>query len=128
MRNESEVLKKFQKFKEPSENALGLKIKILKNINGEYISNQFDEFQAKNDVVRPLTIPGTPQPNGVADRMNQTLMDMTRCLLIESGLPKQFWADAKSMPIKSSRKPNTKIAMVRKTCKTRTQVHLMTKK
>lgn len=26
--------------------------------------------------------------------MNQTLMDMTRCLLIESGLSKQFWADA----------------------------------
>jgi hypothetical protein len=37
-----------------------------------------------------------PQQNGVAERMNLTLFDMTRCLLIQSGIPNFLWADAVS--------------------------------
>ncbi|GJT05950.1 retrovirus-related pol polyprotein from transposon TNT 1-94 [Tanacetum coccineum] len=37
---------------------------------------------------------GTPQQNRVAERMNRTLMDKVRCLFIQSGLPKTFWAEA----------------------------------
>nr|GFC47793.1 hypothetical protein [Tanacetum cinerariifolium] len=37
---------------------------------------------------------GTPQQNGLADGMNRTLMNKVRCLLIQSGLPKTFWAEA----------------------------------
>nr|GFA28890.1 retrovirus-related Pol polyprotein from transposon TNT 1-94 [Tanacetum cinerariifolium] len=36
----------------------------------------------------------TPQQNGLAEHMNRTLMDKVRCLLIQSGLPKTFWAEA----------------------------------
>ena len=32
--------------------------------------------------------------NGVAERRNRTLMEMARCLLIQSGLPPTFWAEA----------------------------------
>ncbi|GKF70724.1 retrovirus-related pol polyprotein from transposon TNT 1-94 [Tanacetum coccineum] len=34
-----------------------------------------------------------PQQNRVAERMNRTLIDKVRCLLIQSGLPKSFWAE-----------------------------------
>lgn len=35
-----------------------------------------------------------PQQNGVAERKNRTLVEATRCLLIQLGLPPSFWAEA----------------------------------
>lgn len=60
---------------------------------GEYTSKEFDEYLAKHGIKRRLTIPGTPEQNGVAERMNQTLLDMMRCLVNQSGVPKELWAD-----------------------------------
>ncbi|KAL0419100.1 UNVERIFIED_CONTAM: Retrovirus-related Pol polyprotein from transposon TNT 1-94, partial [Sesamum radiatum] len=40
------------------------------------------------------TNPYTPQQNGVAERMNRTLLEKVRCMLISSGLPKSFWGEA----------------------------------
>jgi len=40
------------------------------------------------------TIPGTLEQNGVAKRMNRTLNERARCMRIQSGLPKAFWAEA----------------------------------
>ena len=42
------------------------------------------------------TIPGTPQQNGVAERMNRTLNEHARSMRLHVGLPKTFWADAVS--------------------------------
>jgi hypothetical protein len=36
----------------------------------------------------------TPEHNGVAERALQTIVSMARCLLIASGLPLHFWAEA----------------------------------
>jgi len=41
-----------------------------------------------------LTVPYTPQQNGVSERKNRTLMEMARCLLYEKKLPLNFWAEA----------------------------------
>ena len=35
----------------------------------------------------------TPQQNRKAERMNRTLVEMARCLLLESGLTNRFWAE-----------------------------------
>jgi len=40
------------------------------------------------------TITRTPEQNGVAERMNRTLNERVRCMRIQSGLPKVFWANA----------------------------------
>ena len=42
------------------------------------------------------TIPGTPQQNGVAERMNRTLNERARSMRLYAGLLKTFWADAVS--------------------------------
>ena len=36
----------------------------------------------------------TPQQNGVAERMNRTICDKTRCMLSHAKLPKSFWGEA----------------------------------
>ena len=41
-----------------------------------------------------MTVPYTPQQNGVSERKNRSVMEMARCLLYEKDLPKQFWAEA----------------------------------
>ena len=39
-------------------------------------------------------MPGTPQHNGVVERMNRTLTEKARSIRIQSGLLKQLWAEA----------------------------------
>nr|GEW23800.1 retrotransposon protein, putative, Ty1-copia subclass [Tanacetum cinerariifolium] len=48
----------------------------------------------ESGIARHLTVSGTPQQNGVAERMNRTLIDKVHCLLIQSGLPKTFRVEA----------------------------------
>ena len=38
--------------------------------------------------------PYTPTLNGISERLNRTLLNLTRTLLIESGLPKRLWSEA----------------------------------
>ena len=38
-----------------------------------------------------------PQQNGVAERMNRSLTERARCLRLNVGLPKRFWAEVVSM-------------------------------
>jgi len=37
---------------------------------------------------------GTPQQNGVAERMNRTIMEKVQSMLSNFGLEKNFWAEA----------------------------------
>lgn len=77
------------------ENQSGRKIKKLRTDNGlEFCSNEFDGSCKNMGIGRHKTVPKTPQQNGVAERMNRTILERVRCMLILSGLPKMFWAEA----------------------------------
>ena len=41
-----------------------------------------------------MTAPYTLQQNGVMERKNRTVTEMTRCLLHDKKLPKKFWVEA----------------------------------
>jgi hypothetical protein len=41
---------------------------------------------ASHDISRHKTVPGTPQQNGVAERMNRTIVERVHCMLSNSGL------------------------------------------
>ena len=70
------------------------KIKYLKIDNGlKYIDKEFIRFCELEDITRHFTIKGTPQQNGVAERMNRTLAERARCMRLNAGLPKVFWAE-----------------------------------
>jgi transposase InsO family protein len=61
---------------------------------GEYTGHNFEFHLKKNGILHRMSVPYTPQQNGMAERLNQTLLNVTRCLLIHSGLPQSFWAKA----------------------------------
>ncbi|KAG8479441.1 hypothetical protein CXB51_029725 [Gossypium anomalum] len=95
MRTKYEVLEFFLKWKTMIENQTGKKIKWLRTDNGgEYKNDPFFDVCQEHGIVRHFTIRDTPQQNGVAERMNRTLLEKVRCMLSNAGLGKQFWAEA----------------------------------
>ena len=71
------------------------KVKELRTDNGgEFCSDAFDDYCRKEGVVRHHTIPYTPQQNGVAERMNRTIILKARCILSNVRMSKHFWAEA----------------------------------
>lgn len=82
LKQKSEVFSVFKRFKQMIEVQSGLKIKVLRTDNGgEYTSNEFKAFCDEFGIVHQLTIPYSPQQNGVAERKNRTVMEMARCLV-----------------------------------------------
>ena len=95
LKDRSEILDAFKNFKVMVENVTGLKIKTLQSDNAlEYVSKSFETFLKQNGIKRRLTVPHTPQQNGIAERKNRTLVETARCMLLQSNLPPSFWAEA----------------------------------
>ncbi|KAE9279871.1 hypothetical protein PF001_g24507 [Phytophthora fragariae] len=95
MKKKAEVLEKFKMFKADMENATGRKIKRLRSDNGgEYTGRLFKEYLSKQGIRHEKTVPYTPQQNGLAERMNRSLVEMARCMLYHEGIDKKWWAEA----------------------------------
>ena len=97
IRRKSDVFGKFIEWKAMVEKSTGQKLKKLRTDNGgEYVSNEFEGYLKEEGVRHELTVPKNPEQNGAAERANRTIMEMVRCMLADSGLPKKFWAEAMS--------------------------------
>ncbi|XP_071718218.1 uncharacterized protein [Rutidosis leptorrhynchoides] len=71
------------------------KIQILRTDNGgEYVNTQMKLFCETKGIIYQTTCPHTPQQNGVSERKNRILLEITRALMIESNVPKSFWPEA----------------------------------
>jgi hypothetical protein len=94
LKHKSEVFEAFKIWKAMVENETGLKIKKLRTDNGgEYEDTRFKKFCYGHGIRIERTVPGTPQHNGIAERMNRTLTERARSMRVQSGLPKHFWAE-----------------------------------
>ena len=70
-------------------------VKQLRSDNGgEYISEEFKSLLFKNHIKHETSAPYSLHQNGTAERAWRSIFDMTRCLLIDAELPKQFWTYA----------------------------------
>ena len=75
-------------------------VKVLRSDNGgEYTSNSFAKFCAEKGILHEFTVPYCPQQNGVAERMNRTIMEGARSMLYHAKLPLEFWAEACSTAV-----------------------------
>ncbi|GKF67031.1 retrovirus-related pol polyprotein from transposon TNT 1-94, partial [Tanacetum coccineum] len=78
-----EAFGKFKEWKQLVENQTGGTVKNVRTDNGlEFCNQEFKQLCVESGIARHLTVVGTPQQNGLAERMNRTLMDKVRCLLI----------------------------------------------
>ena len=61
---------------------------------GEYNSRAFQDYCTEHGIKRQLTAAYTPQQNGVAERKNRSVLNMTRCMLMGMNVPQRFWPEA----------------------------------
>jgi len=95
LKHKSELFREFVRFKMLVEKQQGFPIKRLRCDNaGENLSGEFQSFVEREGLIWELTMPYTPQQNGVAERLNRTLLDKAISMLKQAKLPKSYWAYA----------------------------------
>ena len=95
LNNKSELYTVFTELVIMLENMCGYKLGTLRSDRGgEYLSAQMTDFLKSRGIQRQLAVADAHQQNGVAERMNRTIMDRVRSMLSESGASKKLWAEA----------------------------------
>ncbi|GJY70807.1 putative ribonuclease H-like domain-containing protein [Tanacetum coccineum] len=86
-----------QTFIRQIENQLSHRVKIIRSDNGtEFKNRDMLEFCGNKGIKQEYSNARTPQQNGVAERMNRTLIEAARTMLADLLLPTTFWAEAVS--------------------------------
>lgn len=95
LKEKGDAFNKFKKFKSLVEQESGANIQTFRtDRGGEFLSQEFVSFCDDSGVKRHLTAPYTPQQNGVVERRNRTLMEMTRSILKHMLVPNYLWGEA----------------------------------
>src|SRR3954465_14618795 len=69
-------------------------ITIRSDHGGEFENDLFKTFCEENGITHNFAFPRASPQNGVVERKNRTLQETARTMLIDSKLPKIFWAEA----------------------------------
>jgi len=95
LHQKSDVERHLKAFIARAEVETGQRIKVLRSDGGgEYIGGSLVKYLQEKGTQHEITTPDTPQHNGVAERMNRTLLDKVRAMLIDADLPESYWYDA----------------------------------
>ena len=110
LKNKSDVFHMFKIFEAEATNKFGTGIRKLKidnsseNIPGvqklrsdngtEFKNMEFRNFCEGKGIVQEFTPVHTPECNGVAERLNRTLLEKCRSMLADCGQEKSFWGES----------------------------------
>lgn len=90
-----EVLTVFEDYSALVQTQHGTPIQALQSDNGgEFVNHKLDKFCTERGIKRNFSSTYTAPSNGVAERQNQSLVNMARCMLYAARLPDEFWAEA----------------------------------
>ena len=100
LKHKNEVFDCFLRWKALVEKSSGRKVKVICSDNGgEYTSAKFEDYLKSEGIRHERTVPKTPEHNGVAERMNRSLVETVRSMLTDAKLPHKFWAEALSTAV-----------------------------
>ncbi|MBW0562211.1 hypothetical protein O181_101926 [Austropuccinia psidii MF-1] len=95
LKQKSEVFGEFVIQQKYLENLHDRKVKkLVTDGGGEFVNQNFKELADTCGMIHIVSPPYTPEHNGFSERANKTTLDKARCLLINSNLPNQSWAEA----------------------------------
>ncbi|GJR34689.1 retrovirus-related pol polyprotein from transposon TNT 1-94 [Tanacetum coccineum] len=96
LKDKTEAFDQFEIFSKKIQNQLGCTIVSIRTDHGREFDNevQFGDFCNANGITHNFSAPRTPQSNGVVERKNRTLQEMSRTMLNEQSLPQKFWCNA----------------------------------
>ena len=92
LKSRDQFLDCFLKWQTFAEKQSGRQILRVKNDGaGEFTSNAFQEFLSSEGISHFITSPHAHEQNGLAERLNRTLMVKTRAMLFHHNLPLNLW-------------------------------------
>jgi hypothetical protein len=95
MKSKDQTLATFKKFCAQVKTQYGLNIRYFRSDRGgEFMSKDFEDFLGSEGIIHETSAPDTPQQNGLAERMQQTIWSGIRAILHHSGLKNGFWSEA----------------------------------
>ncbi|GJX31394.1 retrovirus-related pol polyprotein from transposon TNT 1-94 [Tanacetum coccineum] len=96
LKDKTEAFDQFKIFSKKIQNQLGCTIVSIRTNHGREFDNevQFGEFYDANGITHNFSTLSTPQSNGVVERKNRTLQEISRTMLKEQSLPQKFWCNA----------------------------------
>jgi hypothetical protein len=95
MKDKSKVHEIFKKFATGAQNEFDMKIKRVRSDNGtEFKNTNIEEYLDEEAIGHELSVPYTPQQNGIVERKNRTLVEAARTMLDEYKTSDSFWAEA----------------------------------
>ncbi|GJZ77139.1 retrovirus-related pol polyprotein from transposon TNT 1-94 [Tanacetum coccineum] len=95
LKDKTKAFDQFKIFSKKIQNQLGCTIVSIRTDHGREFDNevQFGEFCNANGITHNFSAPRTPQSNGVVERKNKTLQEISRTMLNEQSLPQKFWCN-----------------------------------
>ncbi|KAL4562996.1 hypothetical protein LXL04_027027 [Taraxacum kok-saghyz] len=95
LKHKSEVPEKFANFHTMIQTQFQKLIQILRSDNGgEFVNTTMKLFCQDKGIIHQTTNPNTLEQNGVAERKNRIILEITRALIIDSQIPTSFWTEA----------------------------------
>ncbi|CAI7730296.1 unnamed protein product [Closterium sp. NIES-54] len=95
VKTKDEVAKVFKRWIRYAEREAGAKVKILRSDRGgEYMGKDLESFLEDKGITHQLSVAYTPQQNGAAERLNRTLIDLSRAMLAHAQLDHTWWGAA----------------------------------
>ena len=95
LKTKDQTFDSYKDFEAWAKTQYGVNVKCLfSDRGGEYMSGEFKAHLSRQGTKRRLTVHDTPEYNGIAERLNRTILEKVRAILHASALPKFLWAEA----------------------------------
>jgi transposase InsO family protein len=95
IQKKSEVFLLFQQLVKRVETEIGNPVVTLRSDNGgEYVGNDIEKWTLDHGIRPETSALYTPEKNGVAKRVNRTILESACSMLHSSSLPLELWAEA----------------------------------
>ncbi|CAB0037528.1 unnamed protein product [Trichogramma brassicae] len=95
LRHKSDVVDNFRSFERAVNNKFGRTMRALRCDQGrEYCNNEMKKTMDKYGIKLETTAPYTPEKNGQAERVNRTIVEMARSMMLQAKAPGFLWAEA----------------------------------
>lgn len=95
LKKKADAAKEIMKIFDQVKNQLqGVIEKLRSDGGGEFASQEFKDYLACEGIQFTTSTADHPQHNGIAERMNRTIFQLVRALMVQSGSPPQLWGEA----------------------------------
>ena len=92
MKTRSQVFNVFQKFYQEIKTQFGILLKTLRSGNAlEYLSNDFTSFCSSLCIIHQTSCVHMLQQNGIVEKKNKHLLDVTCTLSSQMNVPSSYW-------------------------------------